>query len=167
MDLSINKRDLITAINSSFPIEPIPAKIAGRDGDFYVQDEYSYVATYFKGRKWTDVTCDGLWNDYPGPPDACLAFMSPEGCVYYLPAFLMILINNYKEADVVADTAINFIIPNDAEYFLEWQTERYKLLSYPQREVLTKFLSFVANSHPDDYDLQQLESAYEYWNKYS
>jgi len=56
-------------------------------------DDPSYegnaVARWFDGRPWTSVDYDRIVADYPGPPSACLSFMTVAGFCYYLPSFLV------------------------------------------------------------------------------
>lgn len=160
----IEKEVLIKAIKDSFPVEPLPRRIGQGDGDSYVEDECYLVNTYFKDKAWPEITCQGLRDDYPGPGDACLSFMTAEGAAYYLPAYLLIYLNDNKEADVIADTPIYFLCPNDIPNTDEWQLERHALFNKKQRETIKGFLNYVSRHDAEYYGLQQLSEASEYWS---
>jgi hypothetical protein len=54
--------------------------------------EYGYVATFFRGRHWRDVTLASL-EEYEGPANACYAFMSGEAVRFYLPALMLLALD--------------------------------------------------------------------------
>src|SRR3990167_11315876 len=90
---------IIKIIEEAFHDRPYPgdAHLAGGAAHNHANCpcEYSYVANYFKGKRWRDITFAGLQKDYPGPPDACLNFMSHEASRFYLPAYMIIAVKEY------------------------------------------------------------------------
>lgn len=88
---------------------PPPDAVAGRPGCGH--DEYSFVAEYFGERTWREVDLAGLVDDYPGPHDACLSFMSPAAFRYFVAAFMVLAIREADALDSVTDAAVHALTP--------------------------------------------------------
>jgi hypothetical protein len=63
------------------------------------------VTDFHRGKDWREITRRHLFDDYPGDPTACLAFMQPDGWRYYLPAYLLIALD-WDESDAVGDAVV-------------------------------------------------------------
>ncbi len=107
----MTKDDVLKAIEEAFRAAPHPGDehFAGQVSQ--CPSEYSYVADYFKGKHWKDITLDGLQKDYPGPHDACLSFMSPEAFRFYLPSYMVIAITEEGSGDTATEAAVNALRP--------------------------------------------------------
>ena len=154
---------LLKALRQAFPVDPIPKNIAGQESSY--EDECAYVAEYFTDRPWTDVTLKGLLEEYRGPPDACLHFMSAEGFQYYLPAYISIFLRQYEEADIVSDAAVYALCPIGDKAMLEWLTSRFILFDKAQRHVILEFLRYVSRYHGAEHAHYGLPEAIEYWER--
>jgi hypothetical protein len=134
------------------------------------------VAEFFKGKRWQDVTLEGLRNGYEGPPDACLCFMSGDALRYYLPAFMHIAMRDYASNDMVCEAAMSALTPPTAhpELFAAakregtpdehnpyaeanvarqraWWDARVAGLAPAQREAIVAFLSYMQETHGADF----------------
>lgn len=82
------------------------------------------LVMFLKGKTWRDLKLDTLL-DYKHDHTAVLSFLTPSGFQYFLPAFLIICIQNFEDADFIVDsTFLKFEKPNDKNYericFLSW-----------------------------------------------
>ena len=110
---------------------------------------------FFAGRRWEDVSLDVLRDEYDGDASACLCFMSPQAFWYYLPAYMLIAIDAYDEADVVGHAAVNALVADDLT--------RRSGLTAPQRRAIVAFLEFMQDRHADDFLPGELERALLSW----
>lgn len=121
--------------------------------------ECAQVAEFFRGKRWNDITLEVLRN-YRGDASACLSFMSPQACRYYLASYMLIALDAYREADVVADSALNMLTPNQLRDF--W-TERVSGFSPEQCRAIVSFLQFLDTHHGADYPVRGPKDALRYW----
>lgn len=61
------------------------------------------IRDYFAGKKWWDITLQGLFDGYAGDSSACLTFMTPAGVEYYLPAYLLMATEHYYDGGIVTE----------------------------------------------------------------
>jgi hypothetical protein len=94
------------AIAAAFAARPYPGddRIAKRDPR-YEDYEGHAIARFHRGKRWPEITLDHLRTGYPGDPTACLAFMTPEGWRYYLPAYLTIALD-WEAADAIGEAVV-------------------------------------------------------------
>jgi hypothetical protein len=150
--------------------------------------EYGYVAEFFRGRHWRDVTLDTL-EAYPGPANACYAFMSGEAFRFYLPAFMLIALDeplsgprSRWEASMVdvAVWALNppryrpeihalekgltdnpVTSPESMAGLRTWWDARIAPLNRAQRQAILAFLERLYQRHGFDDQAEALE----YWRR--
>ena len=155
----MSPRDVRTFILEGWSHAPYP----GDDAIAYDQSgghlECAQVAEFFRGKRWKDVTLAAL-RSYRGDASACLAFMSPEAFRYYLPAYMLIALDDYAEADVIADSALNMLTPGELR---ESWNERAKGFSQRQREAILSFLNYLDTHHGADYPVHGPKDALRYW----
>ena len=155
---------LLRELDRAFPVEPKPATLAGRQS--CGGDEYGYVDEFFHDRAWNEITLDDLRDRYPGPPDACLSFMSAEAFCYFLPTYLTFFLRHWDEADSIADTAVYALVPTSDERLRDWQAARFGQFSLAQRKAILNFLKFVTLYYKDDYTFFGLAEALNYWENH-
>ena len=63
------------------------------------------VARFHRGKHWEEITLGHLREDYEGDATACLAFMTPEGWAYYLPAYLLVALD-WEDSGAIGDAVI-------------------------------------------------------------
>jgi hypothetical protein len=78
---------------------PGDERIADSDPRYPAYEGHA-ISAFHRGKWWQEITLRQLVDDYAGDPSACLAFMTPEGWRYYLPAYLLMAFDR-KDADVV------------------------------------------------------------------
>lgn len=164
----MNKDDVLKTIQAAFQDIPYPGDdhIAYRKS--IPEAEESRVAEFFRGKRWEEITAKTLQEDYRGD-GSCLAFMSDEAFIYYLPAYMVIAIQEYEEADVIADSAVFALSPpkGDIAHLRPWWQERVAGFTKRQREAILLFLQFMHEHHKEDYDYPDspLAAALEYWQR--
>ncbi len=155
----MSPRDVRTLISEAWSDAPYP----GDDAIAYDQSgqhlERAQVAEFFRGKRWKDVTLAAL-RSYRGDASACLAFMSPEAFRYYLPAYMLIALDDYAEADAIADSALNMLTPGELR---EYWNERAKGFSQRQRGAILSFLNYLDAHHGADYPVHGPKDALRYW----
>ena len=124
--------------------------------------ECKQVADFFRGKKWNNVTLSAL-RAYRGDASACLHFMSATAFRYYLPAYMLIAIDDYSDADVVADSAVNALAPAAPGPLREFWVERVSGLSPKQSKAIVEFLSFMQAEHAEDYPVHGPKDALRHW----
>jgi hypothetical protein len=122
------------AIAAAFAARPYPGddRIATRHPR-YEDYEGHAVARFHQGKRWPEITLAHLRAGYAGDATACLAFMTPEGWRYYLPAYLTLALD-WEAADAVGDAVVgNLTHPRALEAAL---TRVARDLGHPPEEVL-------------------------------
>ena len=152
--------------------------------------EYEYVTEFFRGRHWRNVTLESL-KDYAGPPDACLSFMSGPALRYYLPAFMLIALeepltgatSTWEMSLVdVAKTSLNppryrpevhaleqtltppaqqSTSPEATDRLRTWWEDRMQGFTRAQRDAIVAFLTRMQERHADD----EVQHALAYWRQ--
>jgi hypothetical protein len=94
------------AVERAFADREYPGDDRIADSDSrYESYEGHAVAAFHRGKDWREITLHHLFDNYPGDPTACLAFMQPEGWRYYLPAYVLMALD-WEESDAVGDAVI-------------------------------------------------------------
>jgi len=153
--------------HGSFPLErhTAPSSIIG---DGWVGDE---TERFFRGRQLAEVTCKTLSNEYRSVWWSAHNFLNDEAYLFFLPAFLKIALDDFKEnegARMLADAlAHSFLRMAKGE-------QDHRLLPILQtysREQLGEVAQFLLELSHDRYkpanDLDDAEPALElFWKQY-
>lgn len=101
-----SKAELHEAVARAFADREYPGdeRIADSDPRYPTYEGHA-IAAFHRGKRWQEITLRHLFDDYPGDPTACLAFMQPEGWRYYLPAYVVIALD-WQESDAVGDAVV-------------------------------------------------------------
>lgn len=165
--VSIDKVQLTYLIKKSFSGLRYPGDNAlVPDLDNHLEQQQ--VKDYFKGKKWEDITLGSLRTEYIGDESACLYFMTEQAARYYLPAYLLISVIDYNDADVIIDSVISMLTPEEhdgsnLERFYSW----VKGFSLEQCNVISLFLLYMAKNHSDYFFEGEPNIALEcYWRKF-
>lgn len=143
-------------------------------GDNYIVDNYPWddsernaVLEYFIGKSWGDINYKRLNHDYEMDPSACLSFMSDQAYRYYLPAFLLLCLESYDEADIIVNNVIYSLSPpedshsNAMKKFLSRMSE----FTLEQKTSIRSFLEYIQELHGNDFPKNEPASALKkYWN---
>jgi hypothetical protein len=97
------------AVEHAFAKREYPGddRIADSDPRYPAYEGHT-VTAFHQGKDWREITLRHLFDDYPGDPTACMAFMQPEGWRYYLPAYLLIALD-WEESDAVGDAVVGIL----------------------------------------------------------
>jgi len=104
------------------------------------------------------------WQDLPaakiGKWDWVLAFLTPSGFQYYLPAYLLYTVKNVMNPSLACDSTIYSLCVG------ECFSERFREFSRSQRLAVKHFLEFVRDFYPDEYEQEQASQALDdYWRR--
>jgi hypothetical protein len=111
--------------------------------------EGDQVARFFRGRDWRDLTAQPLIDDPELDRYTFMAFMTPEGFVYFLPAFLRLALDVDGPLEISETLAFKLKPPtsdgtttNLEQHF----AEIVGALSPAQRESVRHTLEFLAEA---------------------
>jgi hypothetical protein len=127
--------------------------------------EAQYVAHYFKGKRWSDLTVEALRNDYEGDPSACLSFMTHEAFRYFLPGYLKMALIQYDVADAIFDTVL-FKLGGAANENTDLRliVEGY---NQAQLKAIAQYLQLLSAKICKFYPVDEAAAALdEFWGKY-
>jgi hypothetical protein len=154
---------LARKIERTFATVPYPGDsdlVYDNSGDHL---ECSEVAEAFRGRNWKDLDLDFLRYHAQS-----IFFLSPAAYRFYLPAYLLVSLRSFAEADTIPGTIIGSLTapkgqnPEDMDFFLR----TVRMFEPEQREAITAFLEFMANTHQDSFPFDEPRIALErYWSR--
>ncbi len=176
-------RSVAAAIEAAWADEPYPGD-EGLTGTNSCCGEYGYVADFFRDRHWRDVRLESL-QEYEGPASACYSFMSGAALRFYLPAFMLIALDEPHsgprsdwEASMVdvAVWALNppryrpevhalektlsaspVSSPESMAKLREWWDSRMAGFTVAQRQAIVSFLERVHERHGYDEQAEALK----------
>ena len=107
-------------------------------------DDYAQIVAHCKGKHWQELDRQAIVNN-----DVNLPFFSPEAFRFYLPAFLVVALED-PEGNEFDKIVFNLLPPppNDSED-VEYFAKMVAGLSRTQREVIRDFLELVAEEEAD------------------
>lgn len=110
------------------------------------------IKDYFAGKRWWDITLQGLFDDYIGDSSACLTFMAPAGVEYYLPAYLLMAVEHYCDGGVVTEEfayGLKRSIMRDDLY-------RMSLYGVEKKKAIVEVLVFLWKEYGDEEALEAM-----------
>lgn len=139
---------LADRIRSDFAAIPYP-------GDHWIvwrcDCEGRGVGAFFKGRHWQSIDVKALRNGLLCDEAMGLDCLTPGAFRYYLPAFLLISIESYGQAELIPDATIRALTPDDHyPNGRQWFDERVDPLSFAQKHDIALFLRHMARRHFSD-----------------
>ena len=158
-------RRLKGIIEDAFKAIPYPGdnNIAGADHC----DECYDLARAFRGKRWQDITLEFLQK---GLLASGLPLFNFAALRYYLPAYMIVSVEHYIEAEAIPGFILNIIVPHSAEpdsFFLE----SFEPLTSDQKRAVRLFLEYMVDGCPDDWsgdpdDDTPLQGIEKYWGNY-
>lgn len=106
------------------------------------------IKRIFTGKKWENIKLeDILYKNY------VFSFFSKEAYRYYLPAFMIIVLDNYVEADIVSQAVIYRLTPSTKDYKprKRWLAETVSGFDERQKNAIKLFLETVRDFYGDDW----------------
>jgi hypothetical protein len=114
---------------------------------------------------------DSHWQDVPDDlieeHQETLCFVDPKGFRYYLPAYMVWALRNYRTSNSGSvDHPIYSLTLSVDKKLRDWQLERFKLFDEVQAKAICRFLRFMVEQ--DDFiDVVEARKALEeYWGKF-
>jgi len=144
MRLDQVKSRIISAFQSEkIPEEIVPGEYRDIEGSEY-QQVYDFLISKgsWENVKWSDL------QSYKGDPSAILHFLSLAGLRYFLPAFLLAVIEHLDEADILIDVIVELFYSANSSYAYK---DVWHSLSREQKAVYFQVLSYISQRLPDDY----------------
>lgn len=127
-----------------------PSPVEVSEGDASLSFEYAYCQQFFAGRRWFEIGYDELRYSYPSGASAMVTFLSDVGFIYYLPAFMSCVLDDFHASETLLESLLFKFSPgssinSEAQFFL-----KYSNLLVNERKCLLRFLSFLSCCHADD-----------------
>lgn len=117
------------------------------------------------------LTLNEITNDWSKIPFEelelnCVAHLDAEGYRYYIPAFMLSVLNHYESSSMRVIGTLSSLYPKEEMWF--YHMERYSLLNQEQREAIAKYISVLpALVALERDDLVIVERAFKnYWAQY-
>ncbi len=111
-------------------------------------------ATHFPATHWRDLSPQTVI----GYPEA-LSVFTPESFRFFLPAFLLVCIEHYKEADVIPGNLVSGFQPRRDPRDQGRLQSRLDALSPDQRKAVSRVLEYLQREHGEDFLPGSLEAA--------
>ena len=107
--------------------------------------EEAELEAAFKGRHWRDLGLPDLQNTEPSG-------LTPQAFRFYLPAYLLTVLNAYWESDVLPECTVWMLDPDMCAggTHEKWFAEVIGLLDGEQRAAVRAFLEFMRDEHASD-----------------
>jgi hypothetical protein len=128
--------------------------------------ECHQVKLFLQGKMWKDLSRKNAAL-YAGDEDAILAFLSPFGFFYYLPAFLLMCIEECDVDIYHSRSVVFYLTPTRSNRLKDRQTAEFDLFNAEQADVIVKWLEFVEIISTDKGDPLRVADAINYWSKRS
>lgn len=138
-------------IHDAFAWRPYPGDdnlgLRRPDCPWYEGEE---VNGFLRGKDWRELTPESILN-YPGGPGDLMAFMSCEGFVYYLPAFLKLSLDFDRAVDVASSMLFMLTPPGAGTIYAESRTERFlervSSLTPGEKRVIVQVIEFLLSEY--------------------
>ncbi len=140
-------------------------KFSGDDNILYdnacQHEECLEIKLIFTGKKWEEIKLEDIqYKDY------VFSFFSQEAYYYYLPAFMIIVLDSYIEANVVSQAVVYRLTPptNDYKPRKKWRDKTVSGFNEIQKKAIKLFLETLRDFYGDEWAEIALENV---WNKLS
>jgi hypothetical protein len=142
-------------ISDVFPRGDPPAKEQLSDGDC---EDSNWIRQDFYGVEWWKAEDNIIRNNF-----AQLPFFTPGAFHYYLPAYLLYVLDDLTDDDTVLEYLLYSLRPSERELSMKWLTERKQLFSENERNVLVSFLQRILDQQELDHFHNDTEKALRFW----
>ncbi len=152
-----DRRLLVQAIQRTFQSITLPSENEISIGSSL---ESLNIAKAFSGKKWSELPVEFLRYNA-----SALVFFTDKAFYYYLPAYLIACITDYKVADIVPLDVIILLFPD--EKFKDTFERRIRLFTLEQKRVIREFLLYMDAAHRDDFvKITPHRALHKYWNQF-
>jgi hypothetical protein len=108
------------------------------------------VARFFRGKDWREITLESILNGSGLDRNAFMFFMTSEGFVYYLPAFLAMSLDVDGPFDFGEPLAFLLTPPPEGEKFGAWRDHFAGIVSFltpEERQAVVHVLEYLASEY--------------------
>jgi hypothetical protein len=135
------------------------AQVIDNYGEGVTDEEFNNLTLNETTDDWSKVPLAELELD-------CLAHLDAAGFRYYIPAFMLSVLNHYEPSSMRVIGTLSSLYPKEEMWF--FHMERYSLLSEPQREAIAQYICVLPTLvNLDREDLKIMERALKiYWHQY-
>jgi hypothetical protein len=131
---------LADEIREAFPASPIPSQIISEE--LLYDSERQEIVDAFSGRSWHELSTEELRYH-----DIALSCYTPRGFAYYLPAYLLAIVDDLERADILVDGTLYHLRPRAG--FTEKLRARMEALSSQQRQAVAHFAEYLRDLFPE------------------
>ncbi len=136
--------ELKRVIEAAFKDIPYPGDHNITDEDYCLDDKE--VADALRGRHWREVSVDYI-AEHPFLRST-LVFLNPAALRFYLPAFMIAIIDDYIEADVLSGFLLRELTPDSHKPSSEF-VEKFGSLTSEQSHAVRLYLEYMLEEHPE------------------
>ena len=142
---SDTQASLASYVRWAFDDVPYPGdmNIVYDNSDYY--PDVAETAEGFRGKDWRDMDASFLSNEYC----ESLLDLTPKAVQYYLPAYLLVSLESYEDADIVTDYTYYFLCP--CKGATTDFRERFKYFNERQIVAVARFLRYMTETHWSDW----------------
>lgn len=134
------------------------AAVIDNYGEGVTDEEFSLLPLSEETMNWDHVTFAELESDN-------VAHLDPLGFRFYLPAFMISVIDAYDSCSMRVIGTLGALYPQD--HIAEYHMPRYECLSYEQKQAVAYFLKALPELVELDFDdTKIIEQALGYWSAF-
>ena len=160
----MTKEDLISDIRAAFGFSEPPRDIVTTMGG---GSEPTHIVGYFTGKRWSEITIKKAADDrYSGDLSSALLFMTDEAFKYFLPAYLLMLLNEIDTADLIVERVFyRLTLPAEEQADRAACEKKFDLFSIEQKQLIARF---IANQVSTLHYNEEAKKAYiSYWYQFN
>ena len=134
------------------------AAVIDNYGEGVTDEQFSLIPLSEETERWDCVTFEELESDN-------VAHLDPEGFRFYLPAFMLSVLDVYDACSMRVIGTLSALCPEG--HFAEYNRSRYDCLSYEQKQAVACYLEALPKLVQLMYeDRNIVERAMGYWSAY-
>jgi hypothetical protein len=151
-------RDAFAGVTLSSGVSLHQAQVIDNYGEGVTDEQFSRLPLSEETEHWDRVTFEELESDN-------IAHLDPEGFRFYLPAFMISVLDAYVSSSMRVIGTLSALYPKD--HVAGYHMPRYDLLSYEQKQAVACFLDALPELVSlDGEDRTIVERAMRYWTQF-
>jgi len=166
--------DLASLIKSAFPLHPVPTHVVDNQEMHQkaaLSSEYGQILSIFLGKSWAEITYQQVWDGYSGgTPGVAFYLLSCEALRYYLPAWMMMCIEDVSPEGSDALDPLLGLLKRGGEWAIgsvEDFDKTFGALTISQKAAVAAFLKYADFAFPSVYPSGFASMAYtSYWHQF-
>jgi hypothetical protein len=134
-------------IESAFSAAPYPDDLVLDPSPYHLESKEIQAA--FAGKRWQDLPLPVLRHHHQS-----LAFLTPQGFRYFLPAYLLACIDDYEGAGDIPSSVLYHLTPpeDDDPRACAFFRARVDTLSVAEKKAIRAFFEAMRDEHGEDDD---------------